>query len=252
MGRPDTVMQYQAVVESISPGRVITNTAFGEWSSLPLDYENPPNAPQSPYNPDSSERIYDPPETAPLTDIGPSASVSRSASPLPDTGFAPGEITHIGPQPVEKAFAELGALWIEIPKLGAQLPIVSVPLTEDGWDVTWLFNQAGYLEGTAFPTWAGNTVITAHIWDAYDNPGPFTQLKTLQHGDKVYIHAWGQVYTYEVRSNYLTSPGSQSSLRHEEYDWVTLLTCERFNKRNRGYTYRLVVKAVLVSIGPDT
>jgi LPXTG-site transpeptidase (sortase) family protein len=177
-------------------------------------------------------------------------SVIRAARALPDTGFTPGVITELPLQPSEKAYADHHNLSLDIPSLGVKIPIVGVPLVVGGWDTSWLGDKAGYLEGTAFPTWAGNTGITAHVWDADNNPGPFTKLKELRFGDVVKIHAWGQVYTYEVRYNYLTQPGNMHSLRHEEFDWVTLLTCERYNERFDTYSFRRVVRAVLVDVSP--
>jgi LPXTG-site transpeptidase (sortase) family protein len=117
--------------------------------------------------------------------------------------------------------------------------------------VTWLGNYAGYLEGTAFPTAQGNTGITAHVWDANNAPGPFANLKTLQHGDIIKIHAWGYVYTYSVRYNFLASPGNMASLSHEDYDWVTLLTCEQYSSLYDNYRYRRVVRAILVDVSTE-
>ena len=74
-------------------------------------------------------------------------------------------------------------------KLGMSMSIVGVPQSDSGWDVTWLGNSAGYLAGSAFPTWAGNTVITGHVWDAFNCPGAFAELKSLGYGDQVQIHA---------------------------------------------------------------
>ena len=51
-----------------------------------------------------------------------------------------------------------------------QMPIVGVPQVDYNWDVSWLGNQADWLSGTAFPTWANNSVLTGHVVDAYGNP----------------------------------------------------------------------------------
>jgi LPXTG-site transpeptidase (sortase) family protein len=128
------------------------------------------------------------------------------------------------------------------------MPILSVPVVNGEWDVTWLGDSAGWLEGTAFPTYAGNTGITAHVWDANNNPGPFANLKNLRHGDEVKVHAWGYVYTYEVRYNYLVRPDNPYVMQHEEYDWVTLLTCESYNPDLEIYRFRRVVRAALMDV----
>jgi LPXTG-site transpeptidase (sortase) family protein len=176
---------------------------------------------------------------------------TTAARALPDTGFAPAFITRLPTQPAEKAYANLGDLWMEIPKLGVSMPILGVPVINGEWDVAWLGSNAGYLEGTAFPTLPGNTGITAHVWDNNNNPGPFLHLRKLQYSDVVRIHFYGQVYTYSVRYNYLTHPANMNPLTHEEYDWVTLLTCERYSSSYDSYRFRRVVRAVLVEISPE-
>ena len=121
-----------------------------------------------------------------------------------------------------------------------------MPVKDGSWDVNWLWNQAGWLEGTAFPTWAGNTVITSHVYQSNGLPGPFIDLKKLQYGDKVQIYAWGEVYTYEVRFNYLVKPDNMFPLQSEEYDWLTLFTCEQYDEQFDDYRYRRVIRAILV------
>ncbi len=139
---------------------------------------------------------------------------------------------------------------LDIPSLGVKMPIVGVPQSGDSWDVTWLGRSAGYLAGSAFPTWAGNTVLTAHVWDANNNPGPFANIKNLRYGDQFEIHAWGQTFTYEVRQNRLWWANKSVSkvFQHEEYDWVTLLTCEIYNPFNGDYFFRRSVRAVLLGV----
>ncbi|MDP8287344.1 MAG: choice-of-anchor D domain-containing protein [Candidatus Electryonea clarkiae] len=89
-----------------------------------------------------------------------------AARPLPPTGFAPGQVTELAVQTGEKSYQKLGGMWLEVPSLGMQANLVGVPSVNGEWDVTWLGNNAGYLSGTAFPTWTGNTVITGHVWNA--------------------------------------------------------------------------------------
>jgi LPXTG-site transpeptidase (sortase) family protein len=183
-----------------------------------------------------------------LVDNTVSFTVGLSPSSLPETGFRHGEVTQLPKQPAAKAYTET-AMLLEIPKLRVSMPIVGVPQSENGWDVTWLGNSAGYLYGSAFPTWAGNTVITGHVWDAYNQPGIFSELKTLSYGDQIQIQAWGQTYTYEVReSKLVTKKNTNVAFQSEQYDWLTLVTCEFYNPFSGDYLFRRAVRAVLVSV----
>jgi len=173
-----------------------------------------------------------------------------SAAPpaLPDTGFPMGRVTSLPIQPSGEAYKGYSSLTLDISGLGVTVPIVGVPQSGSSWDVRWLGSQVGYLFGTAFPTWEGNTVLTAHNYDASGLPGPFAELESLKWGDEVIIHAWGREYTYEVRQNYLAHPTSTNPLKHEEYDWVTLITCQGFDETLGDYLYRRVVRAVLIAV----
>ena len=164
---------------------------------------------------------------------------------LPNTGFAPNRVTKLPLQSVR--YADLGNLWLEIPSLGVKLSIVGVPQTDGGWDVSWLGKQAGWLNGTAFPTWSGNSVLTAHVYDAYGKPGPFVNINRLSYGDSIIIHAWGGSYMYSVRQVTQVTPDAVSSvIKHEELPWVTLLTCRGYDEASNSYKYRVAVRAVLV------
>lgn len=152
-------------------------------------------------------------------------------------------------QPADKAYTAMGDLWLEIPKLGVQMNIVGVPQADGEWDVSWLGSDAGWLEGSAFPSWAGNSVLTGHVWNADNTAGPFRNINTLWWGDKVIVHAWGQQYVYEVRSVRLVSPGNTASItKHEELPWLTLVTCKGYDEASNSYQYRVVVRAVQVEI----
>lgn len=140
-------------------------------------------------------------------------------------------------------------MWLGIPSLGVQTQIVGVPSTSAGWDVTWLDNNAGWLNGTAFPTWDGNSVLTGHVYLSNGQPGPFVDIGTLKYGDRVIIEAYGQGYIYEVRSISNHKPDDLSRvLRHEKLPWITLLTCKDYDPRTDSYRNRIAVRAVLVAI----
>jgi LPXTG-site transpeptidase (sortase) family protein len=177
--------------------------------------------------------------------------VTAIGEPAPGTGFAPDQTTILPAQPADLAYADYGDLWIEIPRLGVKLPIVGVPLTENGWDVTWLGSQAGYLNGTAFPTWKGNSVLTSHVTLASGRAGPFRSLKNLRWDDTVIVHYAGQRYVFSVRSTSAVTANDASIFRHEERPWLTLVTCGGYDAKLGEYRYRIAVKAVLTSIETD-
>lgn len=166
----------------------------------------------------------------------------------PDTGFAPDVVTILPNQPVEKVYQDMGGLWLEIPKLKTQSSIVGVSYLDDEWNVSWLSNKTGHLQGSAFPTWKGNTVLTAHNYLPNGKPGPFLELDNMEYGDHVMIHAWGKVYTYEVRTRELVDPEDTGLFNSSDYDIVTLVTCKDFDEEMNDYRHRVVVQAVLIGV----
>jgi LPXTG-site transpeptidase (sortase) family protein len=169
---------------------------------------------------------------------------------LPATGFAPNMETKVLPQPKSLAYAATDLL-LEIPSLGVKIPIVGVPKKNGAWDVSWLGKQAGWLDGTAFPSWSGNSVLTSHVYLANGLPGPFVNLGKLKYGDKIIIHAYGQKYTFEVRTNQTVAPNDTSALKHEVKPWLTLVTCKEYDEKTNTYKKRVIVRAVLVSVDWD-
>ena len=239
-----TTITFQARFVGPSP---VTNSANVYWTSLPIDTVGGLPVVQSPYNPHSTERWYDPLDT--VNNYGVSDSVMINVPPMPKTGFAPGVITTLPPQPDSYRYTDLGKFWIEIPDLNLKLPIVGVPLTNaNGWDLTWLGNQAGWLQGSAYPTHAGNSVITAHAINTEGQPGPFVDLNKLYWGQKVIVHLDGQKYIFEVREVRFAWPDDKQVFRHEEYSWLTLVTCKDYDKATNTYAQRVIVRAVLISV----
>jgi LPXTG-site transpeptidase (sortase) family protein len=171
-------------------------------------------------------------------------SISRR---LPSTGFAPNRITDLGNIPHE-TYIQTGGITIEIPLLNINIPIVGVPLRNGDWNVSWLGRQAGWLEGSAFPSWNGNSVITSHVYLSNGLPGPFVDLGKLKYGEKVIIHAYGRKYSFEVRSNEIVEPNDTSAFRHEENPWLTLVTCREYDEGTNTYRKRVVIRAVLVKV----
>jgi large repetitive protein len=104
------------------------------------------------------------------------------------------------------------------------------------------------LEGSAFPSWNGNSVLTGHVYLSNGLPGPFVNLSGLKYGDKIIIHAYGQKYTFEVRTNDVVRPNDTSVMKHEEKSWLTLVTCKEYDEKTNTYRKRVVVRAVLVNV----
>ena len=176
--------------------------------------------------------------------------VTAASTILPVTGFTPQHVTVLFAQPAEKAYADLGDLWLEIPRLGVQMPIVGVPQSVDGtWDVSWLGNDAGWLQGSAFPTWTGNSVLTGHVYNADGKPGPFVYLNQMWWDDKIIVHAGGAQYIYTVRTVTQVSPNDTAAMmKHQTIPWITLVTCRGYDQSSNSYKYRVLVRAVLVDV----
>jgi LPXTG-site transpeptidase (sortase) family protein len=243
----EATIQFQVTFGPIPAGTSVVNTASAEWTSLPGDVPALPSTYLSVFNqPYSHERRYDPLNPADIYRVTSDATVGML--PLPETGFAPDRVTGLPAQPAEKQYNKLGDLRLYIPRLDKYLLVVGVPILEDGWDLTWLWDQAGYLEGTAFPGTAGNSVITAHVYLPDGLPGPFANLNTLRWGDRIFLSFNGQRYTYEVRTNTSVLPADTSPFRHEELSWLTLVTCLGYDSKTDTYRYRQVARAVLIEV----
>lgn len=168
---------------------------------------------------------------------------------LPATGFAPNSVTQLPAQPKALAYSAMEEMWLEIPSLNMQSTIVGVPSTATGWNLTWIGKDTGWLNGSAFPTHAGNAVLTGHVVDANGNPGPFADITQLKYGDKIIIHAWNEQYVYEVREFDTISPNDFSTaFKHEDLSWITLMTCKDYDVESSTYLQRYLVRAVLIQV----
>jgi LPXTG-site transpeptidase (sortase) family protein len=168
---------------------------------------------------------------------------------LPNTGFTRGRVTRLNPQPEERQYTAQEDIWLEIPSQKVKMDIVGVPKVDGEWDVSWLWRDAGYLEGSSFPTYSGNSVITGHVYLPNGLPGPFVDISKLKYGDRITVHAYGQSFIYEVRKvEYLKPSDVSKAFEHKEESWVTLLTCRSYDEKSDSYRQRVTVKAVLVKV----
>jgi LPXTG-site transpeptidase (sortase) family protein len=169
---------------------------------------------------------------------------------IPVTGFAPERVTDLSGLPVTK-YDVKNDVTLEVPALKLKMPVVGVPMKDNTWDVNWLLNQAGWLEGSAFPGFSGNSVLTSHVTLSYGQAGPFENLHKVKAGDKVFVRAFGNLYIYEIKSVKKLDPTDPSILQHEGKSWLTLVTCADYDENAQTYIKRLVVKAALVQAQPQ-
>jgi len=168
---------------------------------------------------------------------------------IPVTGFAPGKVTNLNE--ASRSGFDATSLTIDIPVLGVKADIVGVESKKGGWDVSWLQNQIGWLNGTAYPTWKGNSVLTAHVVNADGKPGVFFRLKSLGVGEYIFLYSAGYRYTYQVVSNTLVLPKDASVMGHQEKPFLTLITCDSYDEKTGTYLKRVAEGARLVDIRPS-
>ncbi|HVM73151.1 MAG TPA: sortase [Anaerolineales bacterium] len=169
-------------------------------------------------------------------------------SKIPQTGFAPGRVTVLPKQPADQAYEALGPVWLEIPKLGVEANITGIPQVNGTWDVTWLNNDVGWLEGSAYPSLSGNSVLTGHYFNSSGAAGPFRYLGMLALGDEIIVHSYGTHYVYRVANFQQVDPSDvKTMLKHEDKPWLTLVTCVDY-LANNDFKYRLIVSAEFVGI----
>jgi large repetitive protein len=239
-GGGDGRVTFRVRVVSLPAGG-ISNVANVAWTSLPGDVSTPQNSNAFP-----TERDYDPASQIDVYGASDTLVIGVFNS-TPATGYAPNVVTDLRDTPRE-FYAQTGGLTVEVPSLGINIPIVGVPLRNGEWNVSWLGNQAGWLEGSAFPSWSGNSVLTGHVYGANGLPGPFVDLGKLKYGDKIIVRAYGQTFMYEVHANVVVEPNDTSIFRHEEKSWLTLVTCKEYDEKTNSYRKRVVVRAVLISV----
>ncbi|MGZ9235572.1 MAG: sortase, partial [Anaerolineales bacterium] len=137
-------------------------------------------------------------------------------------------------------------LRIEIPVIKVDTSVVGVESKKGNWDISWLQDQVGWLNGTAYPTWKGNSVLTAHVVNADGKPGVFSRLKALGVGEYIFVYNAGYRYTYQVLSNTFIQPDDSRVMKHEEKSHLTLITCDTYDEKTGKYLRYVMVRAVLV------
>lgn len=250
LGAATTVVEFQATLDAGTTA--VTNSTAAAWTSLPGDI----SAPQSAFNVLSHERNYDPGSNVDIYIVSDSITVRTTGSgdegdggaasdlTAPAAGFAPDGMTLLPSQPLAKQYTVMGDVWLNVPAIDVQAPILGIPQSGQSWDLTWLKDELGYLQGSAFPGWQGNTALVGHLTLADSAAGPFADLHALQIGDEVILHTWGDEVTYKVREvAYRVDAADEDTFQHEEDDWLTLITCQSYDELTKAYRWRVVVRA---------
>jgi LPXTG-site transpeptidase (sortase) family protein len=172
------------------------------------------------------------------------------AKRLPATGFAPNIMTDMSELQPETCWQTDGVS-LEIPTHHLKIPVVGVPYREGTWNLSWLGRQAGWLEGTAFPSWNGNSVLSGHVYLSDGRPGPFVDLHKLKYGDRIIVHAYGQTYTFAVQTNTVVDAWDSTGMQHEQKPWPTLITCKDYDEETGTYRNRVIVRAALVLVDQE-
>jgi LPXTG-site transpeptidase (sortase) family protein len=167
---------------------------------------------------------------------------------IPVTGFRPDATTSLN-EATRPSYDALD-LQIEIPVIDVNTSIMGVQIKDGSWDISWLQDQVGWLNGTAYPTWNGNSVLTAHVVDADGQPGVFSRLEQVGVGEYIYIFTNGYRYTYQVISNQSVDPSDISVFRHEKEAYLTLITCDAYDENSDTYLLRIAIRSKLVDIRP--
>ena len=94
-------------------------------------------------------------------------------------------------------------------------------------------------------------MLTSHVYLSNGMPGPFVNLKELEYGDLIIVHAHRLKYFFAVQTNAIVEPTDASVMKHEERSWLTLVTCREYDEQTDTYKKRVVVRAVLVSVEWD-
>jgi LPXTG-site transpeptidase (sortase) family protein len=165
---------------------------------------------------------------------------------IPVTGFAPNVINPLNG--IAHPQYDRTGLRVVVPVIGVDTYIVGVQIQNGGWNISWLQDQVGWLNGTAYPTHNGNSVLTAHVVNADGKPGTFSRLKSLGTGEFIYVYNAGYRYTYQVVANQTVEPGDTTVLRHLDKPYLTLITCDQYDVKSNSYLQRIAVRAKLVDV----
>ncbi len=140
-------------------------------------------------------------------------------------------------------------LYMAIPSIGVDAPVVAVGLTNDGsMDVPKRAGEIGWFEYSPRPGLRGNSILAGHL-DWQGAPGVFNKLASAKSGDRVIIRgADGVEHKYDVEwHREFPADGAAPKVVFEPMVayGLTLITCGgKWNPVSRRYDSRVVVRAL--------
>lgn len=168
----------------------------------------------------------------------------RLSETLPATGFSSSHAAVLPAQPLSLNYEPM-QMSLQIPSLNVETELVTVPLADDNWQVKWLGEKAGLLEGSALPG-QGISVIAAHNTLNNTEYGPFALLSTMGRGDMITVrNKNNELLIYRVYANELLEPDDMQKLAAiagQEENALVLVTCEN-EAAEGGYLNRRAVFA---------
>ena len=162
---------------------------------------------------------------------------------LPKTGFSA-----VNPQPLTEKPLSLNyqpvLMMLEIPSASVTAEIVMVPFADGEFQVAWLDDKAGLLEGSSLPG-EGQSVLTGHNHLNTTEYGPFAKLSGIEEGDRIFIRDEDDIRIFEVYANEKIAEDDIDAVNRlisEDPRSLTLITCE--NERiEGGYINRRIIAA---------
>ncbi|MBQ4513980.1 MAG: sortase [Anaerolineaceae bacterium] len=165
---------------------------------------------------------------------------------LPETGFSARHAQPLPEKPLDLNYRRTGWL-LQIPRLSLAANLVTVPVDPGSgrYDVAWLGENVGLLDGYALPG-EGTAIVTGHNHLNTTEAGPFALLRDLKLGDTVFLSSPdGEFRIYTVYANEKIAEDDFAALEKitGAYDpSITFITCED-ERTGGGYANRRIVSA---------
>jgi len=116
----------------------------------------------------------------------------------------------------------------------------------DSWDLTFLQDRAGHLQGTSALGEKGNYVLAGHVELKDGRTGPFAFVHRLKPGDSIAVLSDNPdqpvVMRYKVTEIKRVKPDNFDAIRNHGHEELTLITCTDWD--GKQYQSRIVVHAI--------